>query len=155
MGIVRGLIVFVKGMQHFTFGRRNGFRVSEIVLGTAQFGSRWGYGADAEAIPLIFKAFADAGGTFIDTGPSYQGGESEENVGRLIAGRRDEFSIATKFSIAGPQRSGPLQTGSGRRSMMRSIEGSLHRLGTDYVDMLLGALARHGDPDRRNSSRHR
>jgi aryl-alcohol dehydrogenase-like predicted oxidoreductase len=123
-------------MQHFTFGRRNGFRVSEISLGTGQFGSRWGYGADPEAIPLVFNAFADAGGTFIDTAPSYQAGESEENVGRLIAGRRTEFSIATKFSIGGPQGSGPLQTGSSRLSMMRSVEGSLYRLGTDYIDML-------------------
>jgi aryl-alcohol dehydrogenase-like predicted oxidoreductase len=123
-------------VQHFTFGRRNGFRVSEIALGTTQFGSQWGYGADSEEIPHIFKAFADAGGTFIDTAPSYQSGESEENIGHLIEGCRDDFSIATKFSIGGPRGYGALQTGSNRRAMMRSIEGSLRRLGTDYIDML-------------------
>src|SRR5262245_37788956 len=57
---IRERIVFLKGMQHFTFGRRNGLRVSEIALGTGQFGSRWGYGADSEAIPRIFNAFAEA-----------------------------------------------------------------------------------------------
>jgi aryl-alcohol dehydrogenase-like predicted oxidoreductase len=123
-------------MQHFTFGRRNGFRVSEISLGTTQFGSRWGYGATPEEMPLIFKAFADAGGTFIDTAPSYQDGESEENIGALIAGCRADFSVATKFSIGGPQGFGPLHSGGSRGSLMRSVEGSLRRLGTDYVDML-------------------
>ena len=81
--------------------------------------------------------FAEAGGTFIDTAANYQVGESEETLGVLLAGRRDDFSVATKFAIGGRgDGSGPLQTGNGRRAMVRSVEGSLARLGTDYVDLL-------------------
>ncbi|WP_123027898.1 aldo/keto reductase [Mycolicibacterium stellerae] len=123
-------------MRHFTFGRNNGLRVSALALGAGMFGTRWGYGAAPEDVPRIFATFADAGGTFIDTAASYQGGEAEENVGRLLDGRRDNFTVATKFAIGGPDGSGVLQTGNSRRPMFRSVEGSLRRLGTDYIDLL-------------------
>ena len=74
---------------------------------------------------------------FIDTAASYQAGESEEILGRILSGRRDEFTLATKFAIGGNQDgSGVLQTGNGRRAMFRSVEASLRRLDTDYVDLL-------------------
>jgi aryl-alcohol dehydrogenase-like predicted oxidoreductase len=123
-------------MRHFTFGRNNGLRVSALALGAGTFGTRWGYGAAPEDVPRIFEAFADAGGTFVDTAASYQIGEAEENLGRLLDGRRDEFTIATKFAIGGPEGTGVLQTGNGRRALSRSVEGSLRRLGTDYIDLL-------------------
>ena len=123
-------------MRHFTFGRNNGLRVSALALGAGTFGTRWGYGAAPEDVPRIFDTFADAGGTFIDTAASYQAGEAEEILGRLLDGRRDDFSVATKFAIGGPDGSGVLQTGNGRRAMFRSVEGSLRRLGTDYIDLL-------------------
>jgi aryl-alcohol dehydrogenase-like predicted oxidoreductase len=123
-------------MQHFTFGRNNGLRVSALALGAGTFGTRWGYGAAPDDVPRIFDKFADAGGTFIDTAASYQVGESEEILGRLLDGRRDEFTVATKFAIGGPDGVGVLQTGNGRRAMFRSVEGSLRRLGTDYIDLL-------------------
>ena len=123
-------------MRHFTFGRNNGLRVSAVALGAGTFGTRWGYGAAPDDVPRIFDAFSDAGGTFIDTAASYQVGEAEENLGRLLDGRRDDFTVATKFAIGGPDGSGVLQTGNGRRAMFRSVEGSLRRLGTDYIDLL-------------------
>jgi aryl-alcohol dehydrogenase-like predicted oxidoreductase len=123
-------------MEHFTFGRNNGLRVSALALGAGSFGSRWGYGAEPDDIPRIFDRFAAAGGTFIDTAASYQVGEAEENLGRLLDGRRDRFTVATKFAIGGPGGTGVLQTGNGRRAMFRSVEGSLGRLGTDYIDLL-------------------
>lgn len=123
-------------MEHFTFGRNNGLRVSALALGAGNFGSRWGHGADPDDIPKIFGKFADAGGTFIDTAASYQFGEAEEKLGRLLDGRRDQFTVATKFAIGGPEGSGVLQTGNGRRAMTRSVEGSLRRLDTDYIDLL-------------------
>ncbi|WP_218894794.1 aldo/keto reductase [Mycolicibacterium vinylchloridicum] len=122
-------------MKHFTFGRRNGLRVSQLSLGTGNFGTGWGYGADFDTAAAILDRFADAGGTFIDTAASYQRGESEQMLGRLLAGRRDDFTVATKFAIGGPDGSGVLQTGAGRRSVFRSVEGSLRRLGTDYIDL--------------------
>jgi aryl-alcohol dehydrogenase-like predicted oxidoreductase len=123
-------------MRHFTFGRNNGLRVSALALGAGTFGTRWGYGAAPEDIPRIFDTFADAGGTFLDTAASYQVGEAEENLGELLNGRRDDFTVATKFAIGGPDGSGVLQTGNGRRAMFRSVEGSLRRLDTDYIDLL-------------------
>jgi aryl-alcohol dehydrogenase-like predicted oxidoreductase len=123
-------------MQHFTFGRNNGLRVSALALGAGTFGTRWGYGADPDTARVIFDRFADAGGTFIDTAASYQVGESEENLGTLLAGRRDQFTIATKFAIGGADGYGVLQTGNGRRAMFRSVEASLRRLDTDYIDLL-------------------
>jgi aryl-alcohol dehydrogenase-like predicted oxidoreductase len=124
-------------MEHFTFGRNNGLRVSALALGAGNFGTRWGYGADAETARAMVDRFAEAGGTAIDTAASYQVGESEENLGRILAGRRDQFTIATKFAIGGaPDGSGVLQTGNGRRAMFRSVEDSLRRLDTDYIDLL-------------------
>jgi aryl-alcohol dehydrogenase-like predicted oxidoreductase len=123
-------------VQHFTFGRNNGLRVSALSLGVANFGTTWGYGADADTARAILDRYAEAGGTFLDTAASYQRGESEENLGRLLAGRRDEFTVATKFSIGGADGAGVLATGANRRAMARSVEGSLRRLGTDYIDLL-------------------
>jgi aryl-alcohol dehydrogenase-like predicted oxidoreductase len=124
-------------MEHFTFGRNNGLRVSALALGAGNFGTRWGYGADADAARAMVDRFAEAGGTAIDTAASYQVGESEENLGRILAGRRDQFTIATKFAIGGASDgSGVLQTGNGRRAMFRSVEDSLRRLDTDYIDLL-------------------
>jgi len=114
-------------MEHFIFGRNNGLRVSALALGAGNFGTRWGYGADADTSRQIFDKFADTGGTFIDTAASYQVGESEEILGHMLAGRRDQFTVATKFALGGEEGTGVLQTGNGRRAMFRSVEGSLLR----------------------------
>ena len=59
-------------MEHFTFGRNNGLRVSALALGAGMFGSRWGYGADPDDVPKMFERFAEAGGTFIDTSVNWR-----------------------------------------------------------------------------------
>ncbi|TRW78543.1 aldo/keto reductase [Mycolicibacterium sp. 018/SC-01/001] len=124
-------------MEHFTFGRNNGLRISALALGAGNFGTRWGHGAEEPAARAIVDRFAEAGGTFIDTAASYQVGESKEILGRALAGRRDQFSIATKFAVGGTaEGSGVLQTGNNRRAMVRSVEHSLRRLDTDYIDLL-------------------
>lgn len=123
-------------MEHTTLGRDNGLRVSVLALGTGTFGSRWGYGAPPGDAEKIFERFAEAGGTTIDTAASYQIGEAEEVLGRLLAGRRDNFSVATKFGVGSPEGTGVLQTGNSRRSMRRSVDASLRRLNTDYIDLL-------------------
>jgi aryl-alcohol dehydrogenase-like predicted oxidoreductase len=99
------------------------------------FGDDWGWGADAAESARIFEAFAEAGGNFIDTASNYTEGTSERLVGRLAAGRRDRFVIATKYTLS-IDPSDPNAGGNHRKSLVRSLEQSLRRLRTDYVDLL-------------------
>ena len=116
----------------------SGLRVSELCLGTMTFGEDWGWGADKETSREIFEAFAEAGGNFIDTSNNYTNGTSERFVGEFIRSERDRFVIATKYTLrltTGDSRNANLG-GNSRKSMMRSVENSLRRLGTDYIDLL-------------------
>uniref|UniRef100_B0T6Q5 Aldo/keto reductase n=1 Tax=Caulobacter sp. (strain K31) TaxID=366602 RepID=B0T6Q5_CAUSK len=122
-------------MRYKLFGEHTGLRVSELVLGTANFGTRWGHGADADEARRIFDAYADAGGNFIDTANGYQDGQSEEFLGDLLAGRRDDFVLATKYTVKTDANSGILVTGNSRQAMVSSVEASLKRLKTDRIDL--------------------
>ena len=122
-------------MHYTTFGRRTGLRVSEYALGTANFGTSPGAGAGRGQSRAIFDAFAAAGGTFIDSADHYQGGESEIALGELLAADRDHFVLATKYSRGTPGHTRINETGNSRKTMVRSLEASLQRLGTDYVDV--------------------
>ena len=123
-------------MRYQTFGRTTGLRVSEYALGAGNFGTRWGTGAEPVEAARILDRFADAGGTFLDTAESYQFGESEEILGELLAKRRDEFVLATKFANGRDAQPGVLATGNSRPTMVRAVEGSLARLRTDHLDLL-------------------
>jgi aryl-alcohol dehydrogenase-like predicted oxidoreductase len=116
---------------------RSGLRVSELALGGMTFGSDWGWGADEAASQAIFQAYVEAGGNFIDTSINYTEGSSEKLIGRFIQGRRDEFVIATKYTLREntASRSDPNYGGNNRKNMQRSIETSLRRLQTDYIDL--------------------
>jgi aryl-alcohol dehydrogenase-like predicted oxidoreductase len=114
---------------------RSGLRVSQLALGTMTFGSDWGWGADDEASRRIFERFAEAGGTFVDTASNYTEGSSERIVGECIAGERDRFVVATKYTLS-LDPDDPNAGGNHRKSLVRSLEQSLRRLGTDYVDVL-------------------
>ncbi len=113
----------------------SGLRVSEVALGTMTFGEDWGWGASNEESRRIFDRFADAGGNFVDTSNNYTNGTAERFVGEFIAAERDHFVVATKYSLT-ERRDDPNAGGNHRKNMMRSIEGSLRRLGTDHVDLL-------------------
>jgi len=123
-----------KIMNYRTLGK-TGLRVSAIALGTANFGEGWGYGADVKESTSIFNAYSEAGGNFIDTADVYQFGQSEEILGSLLTGRRDDFVLATKFSHGSSAQSGRLVTGNSRKAMVTSLEASLKRLKTDRVDL--------------------
>lgn len=123
-------------MRYKTFGSRTGLRVSEFILGAGNFGTRWGHGSTSEEASAVLDAYAEAGGNFVDTADSYQFGESEEILGRLLAGRRDDFVLATKFSQRADPSSGILVTGNSRKAMVSSVEESLRRLNTDRIDVL-------------------
>jgi aryl-alcohol dehydrogenase-like predicted oxidoreductase len=113
----------------------SGLRVSEVALGTMTFGEDWGWGASNEESRRIFERFAEAGGNFVDTSNNYTNGTAERFVGEFIAADRDHFVVATKYSLT-ERRDDPNAGGNHRKNMMRSIEGSLRRLGTDHVDLL-------------------
>jgi aryl-alcohol dehydrogenase-like predicted oxidoreductase len=117
---------------------KSGLRVSELCLGTMTFGEDWGWGAPKATSHQIFDTFVEAGGNFIDTANLYTNGSSEKIVGELIAAERDRFVVATKYSLSGQWQGDKNPNGSGnhRKNMMRSLEGSLKRLNTDYVDLL-------------------
>ena len=95
------------------------------------FGS-WGNPDHDDSVAVIRSAI-DAGVNFIDTADVYSAGESEEILGKAIAGRRDDLVIATK--VHGAMGRGPNTSGNSRRWIMRAVEDSLRRLGTDYIDL--------------------
>ena len=106
---------------------KSGLRVSELCLGTMTFGETWGWGASKEESKKQLDAFADAGGNFIDTSVNYTDGESETILGELLKGRRDEFVVATKYTLTKPDSTNPNSGGNSRKNMRQSLERSLKR----------------------------
>ncbi|WP_416409746.1 aldo/keto reductase [Agrobacterium rosae] len=121
-------------MRYRLFGR-TGLRVSELALGTLNFGRQWQHGAEIEEAGRMLNAYAERGGNFIDTSDSYQYGESEKYLGQLLKDRRDEFVLATKFSQWATPQASILATGNSRKAMIASLEASLKRLATDRIDL--------------------
>jgi aryl-alcohol dehydrogenase-like predicted oxidoreductase len=114
---------------------RSGLRVSPLSLGTMTFGADWGWGADKDEARTIFDAYVERGGNFIDTANKYTNGTAERFLGEFTAGRRDGLVIATKYTLM--ERDGdPNSGGNHRKSMVRTVEQSLRRLNTDYIDLL-------------------
>ncbi|MFF7754247.1 aldo/keto reductase [Streptomyces sp. NPDC007971] len=121
-------------MRYTLFGR-TGLRVSELALGAMTIGDDWGWGADKETSARIVDAYADAGGNFLDTANNYTDGSSERILGELLAGRRDSFVLASKYTCG--TRDGDVNAaGNHRKNLVQSIEASLDRLGTDRLDVL-------------------
>ena len=114
---------------------QSGLRVSELCLGTMTFGEDWGWGASRDESHRIFDAYVEAGGNFIDTSNNYTNGTSEKLVGAFAKADRDHFVIATKYSLS-ERATDPNFGGNHRKNLRRSIEGSLNRLGADYIDLL-------------------
>ena len=118
-------------MEHRTLGR-TGMQVSPLCLGAMMFGA-WGNPDHDESIRIIHRAL-DAGINFIDTADVYSRGESEEIVGKALAGgRRDNVVLATK--VHGTMGDDPNEYGNSRRWIVREVDNSLRRLGTDWIDL--------------------
>jgi aryl-alcohol dehydrogenase-like predicted oxidoreductase len=113
----------------------SGLRVSELCLGTMTFGEDWGWGASFDECKTIYETFREAGGNFIDTANIYTNGMSEKYIGELIASEREEVVVSTKYSQGLPNRD-PNGAGIHRKRMVQSVEASLKRLNTDYIDLL-------------------
>lgn len=121
-------------MKYRLFGK-SGLRVSELCLGTMTFGTEWGWGADKGESQRIFDTFADRGGNFLDTANRYTEGTSERFLGEFIKSERHHFVLASKYTLR--DRAGDLNfAGSHRKNMMRSVEESLQRLDTEFLDVL-------------------
>lgn len=117
-------------MDYRTLGR-TGLKVASLCLGTITFGSQ----TDEATAFAILDAYVDAGGNFIDTANAYAGGRSEEIIGQWLKarGNRDTIVLATKVGMkVGP---GPNDFGGSRRHIMAALDGSLRRLGVDYIDL--------------------
>ena len=121
-------------LTHYRTLGRSGLVISPLALGTMTFGAaRWGSGEDASR--EVFNAYVDLGGNLVDTADVYSGGRSEEMVGTFIKDRRlrNDVAISTKAGFSTGK--GLLTGGNGARHIHASIEASLRRLQTDYVDM--------------------
>ncbi len=115
---------------------KSGLRVSEICLGTMTFGDDWGWGADKNESRVIFDAFLEAGGNFIDTANIYTNGSSEKMLGEFIQAERERIVLATKYTSAMSLGVDPNAGGNQRKNMVQAVEASLKRLKTDYIDLL-------------------
>jgi len=113
---------------------RSGLRVSELCLGTMTFGTEWGWGADKAESQKIFDTYAELGGNFVDTANRYTEGTSERWLGEFVKNERHHFVVATKYTLR-DQTGDPNFAGSHRKNLMRSVEDSLRRLDTDFIDL--------------------
>lgn len=114
---------------------KSGLRVAEICLGTMTFGDDWGWGAAGDESRKQFDLYAEAGGNFLDTANLYTNGSSERLVGEFVKGERDKWVVATKYTFN--NQSGEVNlSGNHRKNMVQSVNASLQRLDTDYIDLL-------------------
>lgn len=121
-------------MNYRLFGK-SGLRVSEIALGTMTLGKEWGTGADKKESKKILETYANAGGNFIDTANRYTEGTSEKFIGEFIRSDRDHFVLATKYTLH-DRLGDPNFAGNHRKNMIRSVDASLARMKTDFIDVL-------------------
>jgi aryl-alcohol dehydrogenase-like predicted oxidoreductase len=115
----------------------SGLRVSAFMLGTMTFGEDWGWGSSPELSEAILDRFTDRGGNALDTANLYTNGHSEQIIGDYLArrpGRRERLVLATKF-FGSLTKGDPNGGGAGRKSILASVEQSLRRLQTDYLDI--------------------
>src|ERR1700734_352538 len=112
----------------------SGLRVSEAALGTMTFGEDWGWGAPKDEARRVYDAYREAGGNFIDTANFYTNGTSESFLGEFMKDHRQSVVLATKYTMSAPGTD-PNAAGNQRKNMMQSVEASLKRLQTDYIDL--------------------
>ncbi len=124
-------------MNYSNLGR-TGLKVSELCLGTMQ----WGWTTDEKSAFEVMNAFEEAGGNFIDTADIYSrwaegnpGGVSEEVIGRWMKTRNNRSQVILATKLRGPMGTGPNDQGLSRKHIFEAVEASLRRLQTDYLDL--------------------
>src|SRR5579872_4005925 len=126
-------------MEYRALGK-SGLKVSKLCLGAMMFGGP----TDEATSGRIIAQAREQGVNFIDTADQYNAGSSEAVVGRAVARERDRWVIATK--LANPWSADPNEVGLSRKWMLQAVEGSLRRLGTDYIDIYYLHKEDHGTP---------
>jgi aryl-alcohol dehydrogenase-like predicted oxidoreductase len=109
------------------------------------FGEPTGPGADLTECRNMLAAYTEAGGNVIDTAVNYRNGESENILGELLVGQRDRYVLATKYTLT-RDKSDPNASGNHRKNLMLSLETSLRRLRTDYIDLYYVHIWDHHTP---------
>ncbi|SCY31076.1 Predicted oxidoreductase [Nonlabens sp. Hel1_33_55] len=124
--------------RYYTLGN-TGLRVSRLALGTMTFGEEWGWGNDKKVAQQIFDYYLDHGGNFVDTADMYTEGTSEELLGEFMQqrGNREEIVLATKFTFNTSKNKHVNGGGNSRKNIRRTVEESLKRLKTDYIDLYI------------------
>jgi aryl-alcohol dehydrogenase-like predicted oxidoreductase len=127
--------VVARSLDTYRLLGRSGLRVSPMSLGTMTFGADWGWGADKDEARRIFDTYVDRGGNFVDTANQYTNGTAEQLLGDFAREKRESLVLATKYTVT-TRPGDPNAGGNHRKSMVRSVEASLRRLQTDYIDLL-------------------
>ncbi|MCA9293874.1 MAG: aldo/keto reductase [Phycisphaerales bacterium] len=126
------------GLREYVTLGRSGLRVSPLCLGAMTFGQEWGIGEDEATSVKVIDRYLELGGNFIDTANGYNKGHSEAILGSHLSGvpsKRDRVVIATKW-MSNLYRNDPNGGGGHRKAITESVEQSLRRLKTDYIDLL-------------------
>src|ERR1700719_4895323 len=121
-------------MKYYLLGN-SGLRVSELALGAMSFGTEWGWGIEINEAPKMLDLYIDNGGNFVDTADVYTNGSSEKMLGELLGEKRRRIVLSTKYTM-NTHPGDPNGGGNHRKNMVRSVESSLQRLETDYIDLL-------------------
>jgi len=122
-------------LENYRLLGRSGLRVSPLAFGTMTFGVKGSWGSSDEEAARMIDHYVDRGGNFIDTANFYAQGESERVLAKSMKGRRERLVVSTKYSLT-MERGDPNASGNHRKNMMQSVEASLRRLETDYIDLL-------------------
>lgn len=120
-------------MKYKVLGGSN-LKVSELCLGTMTFGEEFGIGAPESECRRVFDAFVAAGGNFLDTADIYNAGTSERMLGEFAAANRDYLVLASKYSL-NTRPDDPNAGGSHRKNLAQSLDTTLRRMDTDYLDL--------------------
>src|ERR1700676_2057199 len=121
-------------MKYYLLGK-SGLRVSELALGAMTFGTEWGWGTEKNEARKMLDHYIDNGGNFVDTANVYTNGSSEKMLGEFLGEKRPQIVLSTKYTI-NTHPGDPNGGGNNRKNMVRSVETSLQRLKTDYIDLL-------------------
>jgi aryl-alcohol dehydrogenase-like predicted oxidoreductase len=121
-------------VRYYLLGK-SGLRVSELALGAMSFGTEWGWGIEINEARKMLDLYIDNGGNFVDTANFYTNGSSGRMLGELLGEKRQQIVLSTKYTFS-THPGDPNGGGNHRKSMVRSVETSLQRLKTDYIDLL-------------------